>query len=132
MKQMCHSKETCVFLVNYHVICPPKRRRKIPAGPAENTFGRTHPRDGTRAGVRDTGARNPVDHLYLFVSAAPQWAPNQIVARFKGRTSRISRQEFPLLERMPSLRTRSYFCSTAAHVSSDTICHYVEAQSTRD
>jgi len=72
------------------------------------------------------------DHLHLFVSATPQWAPNQIVARFKGKTSRILRQEFPFLQRMPSLWTRSYFCSTASHVSADTIRRYIEAQSTRD
>jgi REP element-mobilizing transposase RayT len=33
---------------------------------------------------------------------------------------------------MPSLWTRSYFCSTAEYISADTIRRYIEAQSTRD
>ncbi|GIV87928.1 MAG: hypothetical protein KatS3mg055_0446 [Chloroflexus sp.] len=42
------------------------------------------------------------DQLHLVVSATPQWVPNHIVERFKGKTSRIVRQEFPCLRRMPS------------------------------
>jgi putative transposase len=72
------------------------------------------------------------DHLHLFVSATPQSAPTQIIARLKGKSSRILREEFPILRRMPSLWTRSYLISTAANVSSDTIRRYIEAQSTRD
>lgn len=72
------------------------------------------------------------DHLHLFVSADPQWAPNPIVARLKGKTSRLLRQEFPFLLKMPSLWTRSYFCSTAGNVSADTIRRYIEAQRTRE
>lgn len=73
-----------------------------------------------------------IDHLHLFVSATPQWAPSQIVARFKGKSARLLRQEFPYLRRMPSLWTRSYFCSTAGNVSAETIRRYIEAQATRD
>ncbi|WP_287906171.1 transposase [Chloroflexus sp.] len=65
------------------------------------------------------------------VSATPQWVPNHIVERFKGKTGRIVRQEFPFLRRMPSLGTRSYVWSTARHVSADTIRRYSEAQRTR-
>jgi putative transposase len=61
------------------------------------------------------------DHLHLFLSAPPTLAPNQIVRRIKGRSSRVLRQEFPHLRRLPSLWTRSYFVSTAGNVSSQTI-----------
>jgi len=33
------------------------------------------------------------DHLHLFVSASPDWAPNQIVHRLTGYTARVLRQE---------------------------------------
>ncbi|GIV90172.1 MAG: hypothetical protein KatS3mg055_2690 [Chloroflexus sp.] len=71
------------------------------------------------------------DHLHLVVSATPQWVPNHIVGQFKGKTSRIVRQEFPFLRRMPSLGTRSYVWSTARHVSADTIRRSIEAQRIR-
>jgi putative transposase len=71
------------------------------------------------------------DHLYLFLSAPPTLAPNQIVRRIKGRSSRVLRQEFPHLLRLLSLWTRSYFVSTAGNVSSQTIERYIAEQRTR-
>ena len=41
------------------------------------------------------------------------------------------RKEFPQLNAMPSLWTRSYFVSTAGNVSSETIKWYVNTQKTR-
>jgi putative transposase len=71
------------------------------------------------------------DHVHLFVSAVLQMAPNQVVGRFKGASSRILRQEFPHLLRLPSLWTQSSFISTSGNVSSGTIQKYIEAQSKR-
>ena len=118
--------------MNYHLIWCPKRRRKVLV-------------DRVRARleelIRDTAPELECDilaleilpdHLHLFVSATPQWAATQLVARFKGKSSRILRQEFPILRRMPSLWTRSVFVSTAGTVAADTIQRYIEAQSTRD
>lgn len=49
----------------------------------------------------------------------------------KGKTSRIIRQEFEHLSKMPSVWTRSYFVSTVGNVSSEIIKRYVENQRTR-
>lgn len=49
----------------------------------------------------------------------------------KGYTSKILRDEFIQLSKMPSLWTRSYFVSTAGNVCSETIKKYVENQKTR-
>lgn len=69
------------------------------------------------------------DHLHLFVNTMPDISIRQLVFRIKGYTSRILRQEFPHLKRMPSMWTSSYFVSTAGNVSSETIRKYIEAQS---
>ena len=71
------------------------------------------------------------DHLHLFVNAVPDISIRQLVFRIKGYTSRILRQEFPHLKRMPSMWTSSYFASTAGNVSNETIRKYIEAQSTK-
>lgn len=68
------------------------------------------------------------DHIHIFVQAQPTIAPNKLIASMKGYTSRILRQEFPELLKMPSLWTRSYFVSTHGHVSADSIKKYVEEQ----
>jgi putative transposase len=49
----------------------------------------------------------------------------------KGYTSRILRQRYPHLARMTSLWTRSFFVSTAANVSSETLERYIAEQKTR-
>jgi putative transposase len=46
----------------------------------------------------------------------------------KGHTSRVLRQEFPGLLKMPTLWTGSYFIITAGNVSSKVIEEYIEAQ----
>ena len=50
----------------------------------------------------------------------------------KGATSHKLREEFVQLKNMPTLRTRSYFVSTAGNVSSETIEWYIKTQKTRD
>lgn len=132
MKQTYRHKETYVFLINYHFIWCPKRRRKILGGSIKERLERILRETAPKIDCEILALEIMVDHLHLFVSATPQWAPNQIIARFKGKSARILRQEFSALRRMPSLWTRSFFVSTAGNVSADTIRRYIEAQSTRD
>jgi putative transposase len=68
------------------------------------------------------------DHIHLFLNCPPNIAPDQIMFRIKGYSSRILRKEFAALARMPSMWTRSYFVSTAGNVSSETIKRYIENQ----
>ena len=71
------------------------------------------------------------DHVHLFLNTLPTFSPTDIMAKIKGVTSKKLREEFPHLQHLPSLWTRSYFVSTAGNVSSETIRHYVENQKTR-
>jgi putative transposase len=64
------------------------------------------------------------DHVHLFLNCPPVLAPDQIMFRLKGSSSRVLRERYPELMRLPSLWTRSYFCSTAGNVSNATIERY--------
>jgi putative transposase len=132
MKQGYRSKETCVFLVNYHLIWCPKRRRKVLVDRVRMRLEQLIRETAPELECEILALEILPDHLHVFVSATPQWAPSQLVARFTGKSSRILRQEFPILRRMPSLWTRSFFVSTAGNVAADTIQRYIESQSTRD
>jgi putative transposase len=69
------------------------------------------------------------DHVHLFVESDPTQCVAEIVNRFKGRTSRILRQEFrSLRSRLPTLWSRSYFAATVGTVSKATVRRYIEAQ----
>jgi putative transposase len=72
------------------------------------------------------------DHVRLFVEADPTLGVAEIVNRFKGRTSRELRQEFPhLRSRPPTLWSRSYFAGTVGNVSATVIRRDIEAQKRR-
>jgi len=131
MKQMYHSNDTCVLLINYHLVWCPKRRRKILVDRLKTRLEELIRETAPELGCEILALEIMPDHIHLVVSATPQWVPTQIVSRFKSKTSRILRQEFPFLQRMPSLWTRSYVWSTARHVSANTIRRYIEAQRTR-
>lgn len=71
------------------------------------------------------------DHSHIFLNCLPTLSPSDIMQQIKGYTSRILREEFSELSKMPGLWTRSYFVSTAGNVSSETIKKYVENQKKR-
>ena len=69
------------------------------------------------------------DHVHLFVRVWPSDRVVEIVKELKGFTSFSLRQEFkPIVSKLPSLWTRSYFAATAGNVSAETIQRYIEAQ----
>ena len=132
MGQSYRRKETCVFLIDYHLIWCPKRRRRILVGLLKERLERILRETAPELESEVLALEVMPDHLHLFLSATPQWAPNQLVGRLKGKSARLLRQEFPVLLRMPSFWTRSFLCSKAGNVSSETIKRYIAEQATRD
>jgi putative transposase len=67
------------------------------------------------------------DHVHLFVSAPPKYAPAQIIKIFKGASSRELGKRYPESKIKGSeLWTRSYFVATAG--SADEIMEYIKEQ----
>jgi len=56
------------------------------------------------------------DHTHMFLNCHPSLSPSDMIKHIKGYTGKILREEFKELNRIPSLWTRSYFCSTAGNV----------------
>lgn len=68
------------------------------------------------------------DHIHLFIRCFPSTSAAEVVKECKGITSFHLRREFPILKKLPSMWTRSYFASTAGNVSQETIQKYIDAQ----
>ena len=123
---------TTVSLINYHFVFCPRYRRKIFDIPdVEIRFKEI---------VKDVCGENNIqiiaiecdkDHTHMFLNCPPKLSPSDVMNKIKGVSSRIIRNEFEELSKMPSLWTRSYFVSTTGNVSSETIKKYVENQKTR-
>jgi len=124
-----HSRNQ-VYLLNFHLVWCPKRRRPVLVGSIRNRLLQILEDVAGEKRVKILASEVMPDHLHLFVSCSPQMVVHKLVKAFKGRSSNILRREFPSLLKLPSLWTNSYFVSTAGNVSSETIRKYIEAQST--
>lgn len=70
------------------------------------------------------------DHVHLFISVPPKYAPSEIAKLFKGASSRYLKQEFPaeigkFIWKVGTLWSPSYYVGTAGNVSSDVIKRYI-------
>lgn len=118
-----------VYLINYHLIFCPKRRKKILIGKVKNRLETIIKEVAKEKGIEILALEIMPDHIHLFISVYPTIAVHKLVKAFKGRSSHFLRREFPHLLKIPSLWTHSYFVSTAGNVSNKTIQKYIEAQS---
>jgi putative transposase len=116
----------CKFLLNYHFVWIPKRRRKVLTGNIATRVRQIFLELSVEKGWDILAMAVESDHVHLFVSVKPSDTPHLVVKAFKGRSSNYLRKEFPELKKLPSLWTGSYFVSTAGNISSDTVKKYIE------
>lgn len=121
-------KTTCTYLMNYHFVWCPLYRKPVLVDDVRKRLYDLIQHETERLGGRVLELHIMPDHVHLFVSTLPTMSPNQYVAKVKGMTSRVLRDEFPHLTKRASLWTRSYFVSTAGNVSSEIIERYIRGQ----
>jgi len=117
-----------VHLIVYHLIWCPKRRKKVLVDDVGRDCRTIIEGKCAEQGWAILDLAMQPDHIHLVVRAWPTTSAADVVKACKGITSFELRQEYPELRKLPSLWTRSYFASTAGHVSSQTIARYVAAQ----
>ena len=131
INQSYRHSDGVVSLLRLHFIWIPRRRRKVLVGPVAERLDTLLREKAAELDLDVLRLALQPDHLYLVVGVDPNIAPAQIAHRLKGHTSRILRQEFPHLRRMPSMWTTSYLVSSAGNISAATIDKYIQSQSTR-
>jgi putative transposase len=131
MSQSYKHTNTVVFLVNYHFVWCPARRRKILTGAVEKDLRELLQGKAAELECEILAMEIMPDHVHLFLNCPPTLSPNDAMFWLKGYTSRVLREKYPSLQRMPSMWTRSFFVSTAGNVSRPTIQKYIAEQKTR-
>ena len=124
-------KNTSVTLINYHFVWCPRRRRKVLKGLIEQRLKALIYEACQDSDLIVVALEVMPDHVHAFLNCPPTISPSQVMHKIKGYTARYLRQEFSELLKMPSMWTRSYFCSTAGNVSSATVERYIAQQKTR-
>ena len=123
---------TTVSLINYHFVFCPRYRRKIFLIPKIEQRFKTLVNDKCKElEIEIITIECDKDHVHMFLNCLPTQSPSDIMQHIKGCTSKILREEFEILRKMPSLWTRSYFVSTAGNVCSETIKKYEKKKKTR-
>jgi putative transposase len=118
-----------VHLIVYHLIWCPKRRKAILTGLLKERCQQLIEQKCQEKGWEILTLAIQPDHIHLFVRVWPSDSAAEVVKELKGFTSFHLRQEFrPILSKLPSTWTRSYFASTAEAVSAQTISAYIDAQ----
>jgi putative transposase len=112
----------------YHFVWIPKYRRRIFTEQRQAACKLALQRCCDAHGFKLLAVETDVDHVHVFVSAAPRWAPATIVGLLKGSSSRDLRKEFPELKRhcgRQQLWTQAYYVGTAGAVSAMVIRKYI-------
>ena len=117
-----------VYLILYHLIFCPKRRKKVLVGEVAADLNALIREKCEEQGWTIRELAIQPDHVHLFVQVRPTDAASEVVRQVKGFTSHALRARHPDLLRLPSLWTRSFFASSAGNVSQATIARYIAAQ----
>lgn len=117
-----------VHLIVFHLVWTPKRRKAVLTGEIAKDCDRLIRQKCEEKGWRILELAIQPDHIHLFVQVWPTDSASEIVKECKGVTSFELRKKYPVLKKLPSLWTRSFFAATAGNVSSETIQRYIAAQ----
>ena len=114
------------YLINYHFVFIPKRRKKVLTGEIATRTRQIFAELAIEKKWDILALEVAPDHIHLFVSVKPTDTPHLVIKAFKGRSSYLLRKEFPVLLKLPSLWTSSYFVSTAGNISSEAVRKFIE------
>jgi putative transposase len=132
MENKYRHTNTTVSLINYHfVFCPRYRRKIFLISNVERRFKELVKIKCKELEIEIIAIECDKDYSYMFLNCPPTLSPSGIMRQIKGYTSKILREEFVELSKMPGLWTRNYFVSTADNACSETIKKYVESQKKR-
>lgn len=134
-QEASHSPHSA-YVINYHLVWIPRYRKKVLVGLVEARLKELLAQIAAQYGFEILAVEVMPDHVHLFVSAPPKYAPAEIVRLFKGITSRRLKKEFEGLRRQywgkhATLWAEGYYVGTAGHVSAETIKRYIEESQKR-
>ena len=121
-----------VYDLKYHLVWIPKYRKSLLLGSIEKRLKELFYEIAGEHDFEILEMELMPDHVHLFVSAAPRWAPGKIVGTFKAITSRIIFEEFPQVKKRlwgGHLWSAGYYAgSVGDKITAETIKRYIRHQ----
>ena len=123
------SNNNVVYSCKYHVVWCPKYRRKVLVDGIDERLKVIL--QGVASDLQADIIEMEImsDHVHVLVEVDPQFGIHRFVKTAKGRSSRLLREEFPILRsKLPTLWTNSYFVSTVGGAPLAMVKQYIENQ----
>jgi len=132
MKTVHH--RTCVFSIGYHIVFCTKYRRKVLVPKIEEAFKGIVAATGAEKGFETGAIEMGLDHVHLFVSAAPHVPISDLVKWIKGISARKLFVLFPELKKRMGdhLWNPSYYVGTVGDMSADVVRRYIDGQEEKE
>ena len=126
---------TCVYNVNYHIVWSVKYRRKILQEGVDVFLKETFSDIATDKGFTIAAMEVMPDHVHVFVTAHPKYAPSYIVKMLKGISGRKLFLEYPEITQKlwkGRLWNSSFYIETIGSTSEENIKRYIDTQKERE
>lgn len=117
-----------VFSSKYHVVFSPKYRRSVLVNGIDIRLKQIVLEIADERGFEVLEIEVMPDHVHLALEVDPSYGITRVIGQIKGRTSRLLRQEFPVLRYLPSLWTNSTFISTVGGAPLEILKRYIQEQ----
>lgn len=108
-----------------HLIWIPKRRKPVLVGDVKKRLSQILTEVANEKGWIIKALEIAPDHVHILVDYDSNTPINGVVKAFKGRSSRLLRQEFSHLLKLPTLWTHAYFYDSTGKISSAVIQEYI-------
>jgi putative transposase len=123
------SNHNVYYSCKYHVVWCPKYRRKVLVEEVAMRLTQIMREVCQEHQAEVLSLEVMPDHVHVLLEVDPQFGIHRLVRLIKGRSSRLLRQEFPVLKRkLPTLWTNSYFVSTVGAAPLSVMKQYIENQ----
>ena len=118
------------YNINYHFVWIPKTRAKVLQEKVATIVKNVTIRLCKEHDWVPLALEVMPNHVHLFLSAPPKWAPAQVIKFIKGNVSRQVRLLYDEFKeyRKKELWADSYYCGTAGHVSQEQVIRYIAEQ----
>lgn len=118
-----------VYSCKYHVVWCPKYRRSVLVDGIDIRLKEIIEEVCREHNLDLLGMEVMPDHVRLLLEVDPQYGIHRAIKAIKGKSSRLLRQEYPILKsRLPTLWTNSYFVSSVGGAPLSAIKQYIEDQ----
>ncbi|GEM_PF-608951 len=122
-----HQDQHDEWLITYHFVWGAMREKPCLTGEVATRLAKLIEERANDVEVAPLAVLVLPDRVYLAVGAAPTLAPHHIICQVKAYTSRILRDEFPELNRIPTLWTRAYLAMAGDTITAEEAFRRFEA-----